>query len=530
MLCLGTAARAQYTDYIGAGQDDDIVATASSEDVDSPTFGAFAQNSVNGSGLTGDTHSTAWEDSWTGLGTDESPNSARGDSVWIHYDLGHVYGLGLMHVWNGNEETGRGPSNVTIDYSVDGTNWTELGTFDDWPEATGSNDYTGFEGPDFAGVSARYVLITVNSTHGQDGYWTAISEIKIEAGAARASITVDSNDIPVYEPQDAGGPPVMGPTEGQLLVNLTWKPGKDLGYPPFICTVTLEPNEVGPNDDFTFEGAAADGSVTLSFTEANWSTPQQVDVEAVQDLDREGDERYPIGVTFSINIADANFTTDPCQPIIPIVGVVDNDIPFVVAVPPAIEGQLSENNPFVPYCFDVTLSHEPTDDVYVIVVRDSEYDILLESMSIMDPPLSSTDDPNKLKFTTGNYNTPQQICLEARDDPCTAEPWEEWITGVVILTPYSEDVRYLMPWLNPDGTDADNLETEEEETSGGEAEEAFVDFDVQDNDCGAIGFAPVDFNEDCRVRLDDFADYYSQWLICTKPYEDDCDALWNLEE
>jgi hypothetical protein len=531
MLCLGTVARAQYADYIGAGQDDDIVATASSEDVDSPTEGAFAQNTVNGSGLTGDAHSNVWGDTWTSYETASSPNPARGDSVWIHYDLGHLYGLGLMHVWNGNEDgsTARGPSSVTIDYSTDGTNWTELGTFDDWPEATGEEDYTGFDGPDFAGASARYVLITVNDNHG-DNWGDSISEIKIVAGATKPPITIDSNDLPVYEPYDTGGPPLMGPTEGQLLVNLAWKPGKPT-YPDFICTVTLEPNEIGPNDDFIFEGAAPDGSVTLTFDQTDWNIPQPVNVEAVQDLDREGDERYPIGITFTNNIADSNFTTDPCQPIIPIVGVVDNDVPFVVAYPPgALEDVLTENTPGGQACVDITLSHEPTHDVYVLAVRDSDYAVLLESMSVMDPPYDEIGDPNKLHFTPGTYNTPQTICLEALDDPCLAEEWLEWVYGEVILTPYSQDARYRVPELNPDGTDADDPETEEEEeTSGGEAEETLVYFNVQDNECGAWGFDSEDFNENCTVGLADFVEFFAQWTLCTKPYDNECDALWDLE-
>ena len=543
MLCLGTVARAQYTDYIGAGQDDDIVATASSEDADSPTEGAFAQNTVNGSGLDGDAHSNVWEDTWTSYETASSPNPARGDSVWIHYDLGHVYGLGLMHVWNGNEEgsTARGPSNVTIDYSVDNTNWTELGTFADWPEATGEEDYTGFDGPDFAGASARYVLITVNSNHG-DSWGDSISEIKIKAGATKPPITVDSNDLPVYEPYDTGGPPLMGPTEGQLLVSLTWRPGEDPCYPNdpcyyapvFNCTVTLDPNEgPGLHEDFIFPDSTdlTNGTVTLTFTQANWSDPQKVNVQAVADLDREGDQSYPIELTFTINIADANFISDPCEPIIPIVGVVDNDVPFVVVYPPgALEDVLTENDPCVPKCVDITLSHEPTDDVYVFVTRDSDYAILLESMSVMDPPLDEIGDPNKLHFIPGEYNTPQTICLEALDDDELAEEWLEWVPGEVILTPYSEDVRYLVPWLNPDGTDADDPETlEEEETSDGEAEEAFAYFNVQDNECGAWGFDSEDFNENCTVELADFVEFLAQWTACTQPYEDGCKELWNLE-
>jgi len=538
MLCLGAVARAQYTDFVGAGQDDDIVATASSEDIDSPTAGASAQDSVSGSGLDGDAHSTAWEDTWTSYATAASPNPVRGDSTWIHYDLGHVYGLGLMHVWNGNEVTGRGPSSVTIDYSVDGTNWTELGTFDDWPQAPDSPDYTGFEGPDFVGASAQYVLITVNSTHGSDGDWTAISEIKIEVGAARAPITVATNDLPVNEPQDEGGPPAQEPTEGELLVSFTWQPGDGLGYPPFTARVEVDPNEgPGPHEEFQFTDPTPDanGCVFLTFDETNWNIPQPVTVEANADTDREGDENFQVELTVTIDIADANFSNASQTTS---VGILDNDIPYISVLPvdpcAPLEGTLSENDPCVPVCVNVTLSHLPTDDVYVIVVRETGYEILLESMSVMDPPLGESDDPNRLLFTPGNYNTPQQICLEARDDDIRGEGPEEegleWVPGVVIFTPYSEDVRYLVPFLNPDGSDGD---------SGGEAGETIVDFNVQDNECGARGYSEADMNGDCVVNLSEVAMIYNQWLYCN--YKDgktglgvpvfvDCDAAWNLEE
>jgi hypothetical protein len=85
-----------------------------------------------------------------------------------------------MHVWNDNEnywqnETDRGLNSVTIDYSDDGTNWTELGTYS-WPQAPGASTYTGFDGPDFGGVCARYVLVTVNSNYGDAHY--GLSEVR----------------------------------------------------------------------------------------------------------------------------------------------------------------------------------------------------------------------------------------------------------------------------------------------------------------------------------------------------------------
>jgi hypothetical protein len=136
----------------------------------------------------------------------------------------------------------------------------------------------------------------------------------------------------------------------------------------------------------------------------------------------------------------------------------------------------------------------------------------------MDPPLGEADDPNKLTFTPGNYNVPQQICLEAIDDPCLAGAWLEWVAGQILFNSYSDDPRY---------------QSSEE---GGELDELAVNFNVQDNECGSVGYPPYDMNEDCYTDLSEVARLYGQWLFCTDPYDDaaygewdQCAAVWNLE-
>jgi hypothetical protein len=266
-------------------------------------------------------------------------------------------------------------------------------------------------------------------------------------------------------------------------------------------------------------------------------------VEAVEDLDREGDESYPIELTVTINIADANFGNPTPVVVESSVTVIDNDVPFVSALPDDFE--LSESEP---NCVDlkVRLSHKPWNDVYVRVLSEGWIfgDDDKAEMASLDPPLGEADDPNVLTFTTiddqdpceatmtSGWNVEQTITVCPIDNDELAEAWEEWIGGQLFMPSYSEDVRYLVPWLNPDGS-----EVPEEEESGGEAGEAVVGINVQDNECGAVGFAPSDFNEDCAVGLADFAHYYAQWQFCTEPYDNaeeypavpsECDKYWNL--
>jgi len=384
-------------------------------------------------------------------------------------------------------------------------------------------------------------------------------------GAQKPPVTVDtSSDMPVYEPADAGGPPPAGSPTGQLFVSLTWRPGEEVapGYPNFIATVVIDPNEGTPHEDFIFSDSTdPNGTITLTFDETDYSVPQAVNVEALADLDREGNQRYPIELTVTIDIADPNFGNPTPVIVQSSVSVVDNDIPYISVLPvdpcSPLEGTLTENDPCVPVCFKVSISHLPTDDVYVLVTRETwegDEEILLENMSVMDPPLDYLD-PNKLTFTTGTgdawvpgtmtsgWNMPQTICLEARDDDELLWEEYEWVEGWITLTPYSEDERYRVSWLTADGSEAPAIPDPCDPggpgyppDSGGEAEEVTVDFTVRDNECGSVGYPPYDVNEDCHIGLSEVAALYGQWLFCTNPFDaglntwGECDAVWNLVE
>jgi len=125
-----------------------------------------------------DRHSTSWFDGWISCNTTTNPNVAYGNSHWIMYDLGYEYTLKTTKLWNANEPTqlDNGIKDYTIDYSLDGTNWINLGTFTA-DQATGLSTYEGIEGPDFNSTAARYVLITPTSNYG--GSCFGFSELKI---------------------------------------------------------------------------------------------------------------------------------------------------------------------------------------------------------------------------------------------------------------------------------------------------------------------------------------------------------------
>ncbi len=137
-----------------------------------------------------DRHNTTWYDSWISCNPSPNPNSVRGESHWLHYDLGHLYELKKSQFWNANQPDflEDGLQEIVIDYSIDGVNWEEWGTHT-IGMANGSKYYEGEAGPDFENMIARYVLITAVSNYGGSCY--SLAELKIDA----AESTVNTEDV-----------------------------------------------------------------------------------------------------------------------------------------------------------------------------------------------------------------------------------------------------------------------------------------------------------------------------------------------
>jgi hypothetical protein len=137
-----------------------------------------------------DRHNTNWYDGWISCETAPSPNSSNGDSHWILYDFNEAYELGQLHVWNTNDPANLdyGMREVSIDYSLDGTDWIHLGNYE-FDQGSGKSTYEGFEGPHFEGALARYVLITGLSNYGGDCF--GLSELRFAVQEA----TVQTDEL-----------------------------------------------------------------------------------------------------------------------------------------------------------------------------------------------------------------------------------------------------------------------------------------------------------------------------------------------
>ncbi len=143
-----------------------------------------------------DRHSTSYTDSWVSCQQTTSPNDKREDGHWIMYDLGDQYSLHGSTLWNYNvpDTTNRGVKDIVIDYSNNATDWTELAEFTA-VEAPGSAFYQGDEGPDFDGVIARYVLVSILNNHGA-ATCVGMSEFRINA-TITTSTNIPDNDLDI---------------------------------------------------------------------------------------------------------------------------------------------------------------------------------------------------------------------------------------------------------------------------------------------------------------------------------------------
>lgn len=168
-------AQAPYPDFVGAGQAADITVTASGFEI-----GSEPRKTVDGTGLAGTNHGNGYDAGWLSPRSSANPVPGRGNSFWPRYDLGHLYRLGASTIWNYNEAsaTASGLRSVTVDTSTDGNTWTALGTYE-FARAPGTPAYPGAAGPDFGGVTARFVVLTATTNWGDREHW-GLDELRIE--------------------------------------------------------------------------------------------------------------------------------------------------------------------------------------------------------------------------------------------------------------------------------------------------------------------------------------------------------------
>ena len=221
----------------------EVTATASSSFVDKDMT---PDKTVDGSGLNAnDEHGVENETIWaTTLGL---PAPA-----WIQYEFDKVYKLHEMWVWNANQDVeafiGIGAKDVTVEYSLDGTDWTLLGDVQ-IPQASGKPDYKPEkdEAVAFDGAEAKFVRLTIQNNWGGFLQQFGLSEVRFFHVPVRAR-----------EPQPAAGATGVG-----VDSSLSWRAGREEVVHEFYLS--------------TDEQAVMDGTAPLQVLTDSSFTPDALD-------------------------------------------------------------------------------------------------------------------------------------------------------------------------------------------------------------------------------------------------------------
>ncbi len=181
-----------------------VTAAASSS---STAKGMTPDKTVDGSGMTGDEHSTDETAMWLSGPLATLP-------AWIQYEFDDVYKLSELWVWNSNQAVedyiGFGAKDVRIEHSLDGVEWTSLGEIQ-FGRAPGEGGYASNTTVDMAGVQAKFVRLTISSNWGGIVPQAGLSEVRF-----------------YYIPAKARQPdPASGGAGVPLDVVLTWRPGRE---------------------------------------------------------------------------------------------------------------------------------------------------------------------------------------------------------------------------------------------------------------------------------------------------------------
>jgi hypothetical protein len=207
------------------------------------------QNTVNGSGLDAQgLHSIEAKEMWLSAGA--QPN-------WIQFEFDAVYKLHEMWVWNSNQLIeafiGFGAKNVKVEYSLDGAAWTELAGVPEFAKAPGQAGYAHNTTVGFAGATAKYVKLTIDSNWG--GLPTSgLSEVRF------LSIPVQARE-PV---------PPIGATGIDLDATLNWRPGRQAAshkvyFSKDAAAVTAGTAAAQTVTDHSFGPAAVEFGTTYSW-------------------------------------------------------------------------------------------------------------------------------------------------------------------------------------------------------------------------------------------------------------------------
>ncbi len=201
---------------------------------------------------------------------------------------------------------------------------------------------------------------------------------------------VDADDVAVTNTDNDSKGITVTPTSGLT----TTEAG---GTATFTVVLDSQPTAdvtIGTTSDNTAEGTVDKPSLT--FTNANWNTPQTVTVTGIDDLVEDGNVAYNI-VTAAATSTDTNYSGVNADDVA--VTNTDNDSKGITVTP--ITG-LTTTEAGGTATFTVVLDSQPTADVTIGTTSNNTAE--------------GTVDKPSLTFTNANWNTPQTVTVTGIDD------------------------------------------------------------------------------------------------------------------
>ena len=250
--------------------------------------------------------------------------------------------------------------------------------------------------------------VTYQDTAGQDPLCVFNTSLVIEVEAPGVTIVEDGGSTAFAQ---------EGENDENFTVVLDTQPTANV-----VVDVTPSDNQVGLNS------AGAGNAIQLTFTPANWNTPQNVNVLAIDD---DIDESTPYTTTISTTIntgstLDSDYDAVPSNTIDTVSAIINGDNDTAgVSVSNNTGKSVTEGGATDIYNF--VLDSEPTANVTITLDPDIELDLG-----------NGGDTNSSLLFTQANWNTPQTITITAVDD----SDIEGSHTGVITHSVTSGDGNY----------------------------------------------------------------------------------------
>ncbi len=325
-------------------------------------------------------------------------------------------------------------------------------------------------------ADTKYMSFTFACVDAQNDWWWAVDNILVTSSE---DINVVDNLLNITSPpldlNEIGDPCTI-----TISLNVIQAPTDNV----IVC---VDPNVIG--NDVTLSGGElqADGSVYLTFTADNWDQPQQVTIDAVDDVLVEDLESGIL--MFSTDSDDPQFANGYVTSVLPVTVLSDDaGLLFVETGGDTVvfeEGETLDAATMV-------LGSEPVEDVKIVLSGYQDGDPNQLRIFINDV------ETDEYTFDSENWNVPASLSLFAVDDeklegdPHFVEVKAEFITNDPIFSQGDPDALVV---------------------------------EVRDNECGAWDFVESDFNQDCKVNLLDFEWLSSGFLRCTTPQEPGCERL-----